>query len=30
MTSLRRQAGIDPNWVPPDEAKEKGAAENRG
>ena len=30
MSSLRRQAGIDPNWTPPDEAKEKEAANRRG
>jgi peptidyl-prolyl cis-trans isomerase D len=30
MKSLRRQAGIDPNWVAPDELKEKEAAKNQG
>lgn len=30
MNALRRQAGIDPNWVPSDEAKEKEAADARG
>jgi hypothetical protein len=29
MGWLRRQAGVDPNWVPADEAKEKEAASNR-
>jgi peptidyl-prolyl cis-trans isomerase D len=30
MTWLRRQAGVEANWVPPDEAKEKEAATQRG
>ena len=30
MTWLRRQAGVEANWVPPDEAKEKEAANQRG
>jgi hypothetical protein len=29
MNWLRRQAGVDPNWVPADEAKEKEAATSR-
>jgi hypothetical protein len=30
MSSLRRQAGIDSNWVPPEEAKEKETPKKRG
>jgi peptidyl-prolyl cis-trans isomerase D len=30
MNWLRLKAGLDPNWVPPDEAKEKDAASSKG
>jgi peptidyl-prolyl cis-trans isomerase D len=30
MGWLRRQAGVEPNWVPPDEVKEQDAASKRG